>query len=212
LNTNSFRAGTIAAVVAWCCGIGSAIVARGLNIQPTETVATSAEVLGMAQEHTGTLLGFMAFDTIFVIGYVTVFAVIFLCIPKEDRLIGGIGLGAGILAGFSDMTENALYVIYAFANVYHNTELTPWLPVHYLATGVKWMAAFAAVGMQLLVFPRRTKLERSIVAVMCTFPVLGAVSIAWPALAPLRAIFFVVGLPLLAGYFHRRARESTAAR
>ena len=110
------------------------------------------------------------------------------------------------------MTENALYVIYAFANVYHNTELTPLPPAHYLATGVKWMAAFAAVGMQLLVFPRRAKLERSIVAVMCTIPVLGAVSIAWPALAPLRAIFFVVGLPLLAGYFHRRARESTAAR
>jgi hypothetical protein len=197
--------------VAWCCGIGGAIVARGLNVQATETASTGQDILVIAREHTGTLLGFMAFDTIFVIGYVTVFAVIFLCIPKEDRLIGGIALGAGILAGFADMTENALYVIYAFAAVYHNTELAPWLPLHYLATGVKWMAAFTAVGMLLLVFPRRTMLERSIVAVMSTFPVLGAVSIAWPALAPLRAIFFVIGLPLLAVYFHRRARESNTA-
>jgi hypothetical protein len=211
LNKNSFCAGFIAAVIAWCGGIGAAIVARGMNIQPTETVATSQEILGMARDHTGTLLGFMGFDTIFVIGYVTVFAVVFLAIPKEDRLIGGIGLGAGILAGFADMTENALYVVYAFAAVYHNAELAPWLPLHYLATGVKWMAAFAAVGMQLLVFPRRTTLERSIVAVMCTFPVLGAVSIAWPALAPLRAIFFVIGLPLLAVYFRKRANESGVA-
>lgn len=211
MSPRSFRAGFVAAVVAWCCGIASAIVARGLNIQPTETVATSGDILAMARDHTTTLLGFMAFDTIFVIGYVTVFAVTLLAIPKEDRLIGGIGLGAGILAGLSDMTENALYVVYALAAVNHNMELTPWLPLHYLATGVKWMAAFTAVGMQLLVFPRRTALERTIVGVMCTFPVLGAVSIAWPALAPLRAIFFVVGLPLLAVYFRKRANESTTS-
>jgi len=185
-------------------------VARGLNVQPTETVATSQEILAMAREHAGTLLGFMAFDTIFVIGYVTVFAVVFLACAKEDRLIAGIGLGAGILAGLSDMTENALYVVYGIGAVHNNAELMPWLPLHYLATGVKWMAAFTAVGMQLLVFPRRTGLERSIVAVMATFPVLGAVSIAWPALAPLRAIFFVIGMPMLAVYFNKRGREVTA--
>jgi len=211
LNENSFRAGSIAAGIAWICGIGSAIVAAGLNIQPTETVATSQQILAMARDHTSTLLRFMALDTIFVIGYVTVFAATFLAIPKEDRLIGGIGLGAGILAGLADMTENALYVIYALAARNGNTELTPWLPFHYLATGVKWMAAFAAIGMLLLVFPRRTILERAIVVVMATFPLLGAVSIAWPALAPLRAIFFVVGLPLLAVYFRRRANEVSSA-
>ena len=165
----------------------------------------------MVREHTGTLLGFMAFDTIFVIGYVTVFAVTFLALAKEDRLIGGIGLGAGILAGLADMTENALYVVYGIGALQGNMELAPWLPLHYLATGVKWMAAFSAVGMQLLVFPRRTTLERSIVAVMCTFPVLGAVSIAWPALAPLRALFFVVGMPMLAVYFHKRASANEPA-
>jgi hypothetical protein len=197
-------------VIAWCCGIGSALVARGLNVQPTETVATGQEILAMARDHTGTLLGFMAFDTIFVIGYVTVFAVVFLACAKEDRLIAGIGLGAGILAGLSDMTENALYVVYGIGAVHNNTELAPWLPLHYLATGVKWMAAFGAVGMQLLVFPRRTGLEKTIVAVMVTFPVLGAVSIAWPGLAPLRAIFFVIGMPLLAVYFRKRASASEA--
>jgi hypothetical protein len=72
LDKNSFRAGSIAAVIAWCCGIGSAVVARGLQVQPTETVATSQQILAIAREHTGTLLGFMAFDTIFVNGYVTV--------------------------------------------------------------------------------------------------------------------------------------------
>lgn len=182
-------------------------VTRGVNVQLTEVVATSQEILAMARDHTSMLLGFMAFDTIFVIGYVTVFAVTFLAIPKEDRLIGGIGLGAGILAGVADMTENALYVVYALGALHGNMELAPWLPLHYLATSVKWMAAFTAVGMQLLVFPRRTALERSIVVVMCTFPILGAISTAWPALAPLRALFFVVGLPLLAIYFHKRATQ-----
>jgi len=207
----SFRAGSIAAVIAWCCGIGSAVVAHGLNVQPTETAATAQEILAMAQQHTDTLLGFMALDTLFVIGYVTVFAVIFLAIPKEDRLIGGIGLGAGILAGLADMTENALYVVYGLAALHGNSELTPSLPFHYYATSVKWMAAFTGVGMLLLVFPRRTALERTIVAVMCTFPVLGAVSIAWPTLAPLRAVFFVIGLPLLAVYFHKRASQTETA-
>jgi hypothetical protein len=37
----------------------------------------------MAREHTGTLLVFMAFDTIFVIGYVTLFAVIFFVHPER---------------------------------------------------------------------------------------------------------------------------------
>jgi hypothetical protein len=117
--------------------------------------------------------------------------VTFLAIPKADPLLGGIGLGAGILAGLADTTENALYVVYALAATNNNTELAPWLPLHYLASGAKWMAAFAAVGIQLLVLPRRTVLERIIVAVMITFPVLGSVSIAWPALAPLRAIFLL---------------------
>jgi hypothetical protein len=205
LNKHSFRAGSIAAAVAWLCGIGGALVARGLNIQPTETVANSREVLAMAQEHTRTLLGFMAFDTIFVIGYVTVFGVVFLAIPKEDRLIGGIGLGAGILAGLADMTENALYVVYATGALSGNAELNPSLPFHFYATQMKWMAAFAAVGMQLLVFPRRTRLERSIVVAMASFPLLGTLSIVWPVLAPLRALFFVIGLPMLGVYFHKRA-------
>src|SRR5579864_2229358 len=211
MNKNSFRAGSIAGAIAWLCGISSGVVAHGLNVQPTETVATSQEVLGMAQQHTSTLLGFMALDTLFVIGYVTVFAVVFLAIPKEDRLIGGIGLGAGILAGLADMTENALYVVYGIAALHGNSELAPSLPFHYYATGVKWMAAFSAVGMQLLVFPRRTALERTIVGVMCTFPILGAVSIAWPSLALLRVLFFVVGLPLLVVYFHKRAAQAETA-
>jgi hypothetical protein len=210
MNERSFRAGSIAGAAAWLCGIGGGIVAHGLNVQPTETVATKAEILAMAQQHTDTVLGFMAFDTLFVIGYVTVFAVIFLAIPQEDRLIGGIGLAAGILGGLADLTENAMYVVYAIGALHGNSELAPSLPFHYYVTGVKWMAAFAAVGMLLLVFPRGTGLERAIVAVMCTFPVLGAVSIAWPALAPLRAVFFVVGLPMLVVYFNRRASEEKA--
>jgi len=210
MGRDSFRAGSIAAGVAWCCGIGSVFVTRGLQPQPTETVATKAEVLAIAQQHTSMLLGFMALDTLFVIGYITVFATVFLAVAKEDRLIAGIGLGAGILAGLADMTENVMYIAYGTAALHANSELVPSLPFHYYATGMKWIAAFTAVGMQLLVFPRRTLLERVIVAVMCTFPLLGAVSIAWPDLAPLRAIFFVVGLPLLVVYFHKRASAAQA--
>src|SRR5579863_8451305 len=101
----SFRAGSIAAAIAWLCGIATVFVTRGVNVQLTETVAISHEIMAMAREHTSMLLGFMAFDTIFVIGYVTVFAVIFLAILKDDHLIAGIGLGAGIIAGLADMTE-----------------------------------------------------------------------------------------------------------
>lgn len=211
MSKNSFHAGSIAAATGWVCGIGSAVVARGLNIQPTETVATRQEILAMAQQHTSTLLGFMAFDTLFVISYVTVSAAIFLAIAKEDRLIGGIGLGAGILGGLADMTENAMYIVYATAALHGNTELTPSLPLHYYITGMKWMGGFAALGMQLLVFPRSTKLERTIVAVMCTFPIGGALSIAWPELMPLRFLFALICLPLLVIYFRKRASMQKAA-
>jgi hypothetical protein len=205
MNRNSFRAGSIACVFAWCCAIGGAVVAHGVTVQPTEGVATRQEILAMAQQHTRALLGFMALDTLFVIGYVTVFAVVFLAIPKEDRLIGGIGLGAGILGGLADMIENALYVVYALGALHGNTELAPSVPLHYYVTSLKWMGAFAGVGMQLLVFPRRTILERTIVGFMSTLPIGGAISIAWPSLMPVRAIFTLVGLPLLAVYFHKRA-------
>jgi hypothetical protein len=211
MSQNSFRAGSIAGAIAWCCGIGSAFVAHGLNGQPTETVAPTPELLAMFQQHTRELLGFMALDTLFVIGYVTVFAVTFLAIPREDRLIAGIGLGAGILGGLADTLENAMYVVYGIGALHGNSELAPSVPFHYYVTGMKWMLAFAAVGLQLLVFPRRTALERTIVGVMCTFPILGAVSIAWPALSPLRALFFVIGMPLLVVYFHKRASEKQVA-
>jgi len=206
MNRRSFRAGSIAAAVAWCTAIASAVVSGGLDLQPTQEIASRQDVLTIVHDHTGALLGFMAFDTIFIMSYIAVFAVTFLAIPNEDRLLGGIGLAFGILAGLADMLENTLYIAYGTGAVRANPDLVPSLPFHYYVSTVKWLTAFAAVGLQLLVFPRGTRLERAIVGGMATFPVLGAISIAWPSLLPLRALFFLIGLPLMAVYFHRLSR------
>jgi hypothetical protein len=43
---------------------------------------------------------------------------------------------------------------------------------------------------------------------MLTLPLGGALSTAYPWLVPLRSLFFVVGMPLFALSFFRRARAS----
>ncbi len=198
------RAGAIAAVIGWVDAIAMAVLTRGAQLQVTQTVATKAKLLAIIQTQPGLLLDYMSLDTLLVISYLAVFGALFLCAPAGGRLIAALGLGFGILAGLSDIIENILYIVYGLGSL-HGADVAPDLPFHYYVSMLKWIAAFTSVGLTTLVFPRRSLLEWLVVLVMATFPLGGALSIARRELVPLRAIFFVVGLPLLAILFMRRA-------
>lgn len=210
-SARSFRAGSIAAAIAWLAGIGMTVISKGIAVQVTETVEQKDRLLGIVGTQTDLLMHYMGLDLLFVTGYVTVFAVLFLSVARGDRLVAGLGLAGGILAGLCDTLENTLYVVYGLGTLHGNALIVPELPFHYYLSTLKWMSAFSAVGFLVLVFPRNGWFERVISLVMLTLPLGGALSIAFPALAPLRALFFVIGFPLFAIYFHRRARSVPGA-
>jgi hypothetical protein len=200
----SLRAGAIAASIGWLAAIAMTVLSKGVDLQVTQTVEPQEKLVDVIRGQPGLLLDYMSLDTLFVISYLVVFGALFLCVPVGGRLTAALGLGFGILAGVSDMIENVLYIVYGLGSL-HGASIAPALPFHYYVSQLKWIAAFTSIGLTTLVFPRRSLLEWLIVLVMATFPLGGALSIARPELAPLRAIFFVVGLPLLAILFARRA-------
>ena len=204
METRTLRAGGVAAAVAWVSGIGMTVLTNGADVQATQTVEVKDKLLAIVQHQPDLLLKVMGFDTLFVMGYATVFCALFAAVPRDGRLLAAVGLGFGLLAALCDTVENVLYGVYGLGGLHHAVVI-PELPFHYYVSSLKWAAAFTAVALLLLVFPRRTWLEGLISGVMATFPLGGALSIAFPDLLPLRALFFVVGMPLFALLFFRRA-------
>ena len=200
----TLRAGGVAAGVAWLSGVSMTLLTKGADVQASQTVELKDKLLAIVQTQPDLLLKVMGFDTLFVMGYATVFCALFAVVPRDGRMLAGIGLGFGLLAALCDMVENVLYGVYGLAGLHH-VPVTVELPFHYYVSCLKWVSAFSAVGLITLVFPRRTGFEWAISAVMVTFPLGGALSIAFPDLLPLRALFFVVGMPLFAVLFFRRA-------
>ncbi len=204
VEARTLRAGGVAAGVAWLSGVSMTLLTKGADVQASQTVELKDKLLTIVQAQPDLLLKVMGFDTLFVMGYATVFCALFAVVPRDGRLLAAVGLGFGLLAALCDTVENVLYGVYGLAGLHH-VPFTPELPFHYYVSSLKWISAFGAVGFLTLVFPRRSWFEWLVSAVMVTFPLGGALSIAFPDLLPLRALFFVVGMPLFAVLFFRRA-------
>ena len=204
IEARTLRAGGVAAGIAWLSGVSMTLLTKGADVQATQTVELKDKLLAIVHTQPDLLLKVMGFDTLFVMGYATVFCALFAVVPRDGKTLAGIGLGFGLLAALCDMVENMLYGVYGLAGLHH-VPVTVELPFHYYVSSLKWVSAFSAVGLLTLVFPRRTWFEWAISAVMVTFPLGGALSIALPDLLPLRALFFVAGMPLFAILFFRRA-------
>jgi hypothetical protein len=200
----TLRAGGLAAILSWTSGLGLALVSRGADLQLSQAVESQERLRTMVAAHAQMLLEAMAWDGLFVTGYIVVFCALFALAPRSGRPVAALGLALGLLAGGADMVENALYVVYALSALHH-AAVAPDLPLHYYLSAIKWSSAFAAIGLLVLVFPRRDSLERAATWVMISFPAIGAVSTAYPSLAPLRSLFFVVGMPVFAWLFFTRA-------
>ena len=205
LQARTLKAGGVAAAVAWLSGVSMTLLTKGGDIQASQTVELKDKLVSIIQTQPDLLLKVMGCDTLFVMGYTAVFCALFTIVPRDGRLVAAVGLAFGLAAGLSDIVENVLYVVYGLGGL-NRTPIVPELPFHYYISALKWAAAFSSVGLLTLVFPRRTAFEWAVSAVMATFPLGGALSIAFPSLAPLRSLFFIVGMPMFAVLFFRRAQ------
>jgi len=204
LEARTLRAGGLAAGVAWLSGVAMTLLTKGADVQASQTVELKDKLLAIVHTQPDLLLKVMGCDTLFVLGYATVFTALYAVVPRDGRTLAAVGLGFGLLAALCDMVENVLYGVYGLAGLHH-VPVTVELPFHYYVSSLKWVSAFGAVGLLTLVFPRRNWFEGLLTLVMASFPLGGALSIAFPDLLPLRALFFVVGMPLFAILFFRRA-------
>ena len=205
-----FRAAACAAVVALVCALALGFVIQapepGLSLQPSMDIRSAADFLRPSNQYPALALRFFAFDTLFVLSYVMVFVGLHATVAGRARTFATLGLGAGLAAGCFDALENAFFIIYAQSALNGVSVTEPHLPLIYVVTNLKWMGAFAALAAFGLVWPRESRLGWVISALMLLFPLLGALGVAAPELVALRGLFFLVGMPLFAWHFWKRAQ------
>lgn len=205
-----FQAAALAAVVAFVAVIFQAIAGSSLpdGIVAQPGIPTPVEqFVRVSNEYPDTALGFFGADSMFVLSYLLVFVGLYVLVNETARPFALIGMGAGILTALFDATENAYFITYALGAKAGLPLTNPDLPLVYILTNLKWMAAFATLYAFGVVFPRRNWLDWLMVGLMLLFPIIGVLGVANPSLILVRGLFFLVGMPLFAFYFWRRASD-----
>ncbi len=204
-----FQAAALAAVVAFIAVIFQAIAGTslpdGIVAQPGIPVPVE-EFVRASNEYPDTALGFFGADSLFVLSYLLVFIGLYSLIGETARPFAVIGLSAGVLTAILDATENAFFITYALGAKAGLPLTNPDLPILYIITNLKWMAAFATLYTFGVVFPRRNWLDWMLIGLMLLFPLVGVLGVANPGLILVRGLFFLIGMPLFAFYFWRCAR------
>lgn len=208
-----FQAAAVAAVVAFGCVLVMAVAGNlpnGVSVQPSVRPVSIEEFARATNDYPDASLGFFGADSLFILSYALVFVGLYAAAAERARAFALVGLGAGLLAAMLDALENAFFITYALA-ARNNMPLTnPDLPLLYVVTNLKWMAAFATLYAFGLVFPRRTLLEWAIAALMLLFPLVGVLGVANPSLIAIRGLFFLIGLPLFAWYFWQQSHVTSS--
>lgn len=205
-----YQAAALAAVVA-LVGVITQVMAgsslpNGVMAQPGVPMPID-QFVKAGNDFPDTVLTFFTGDSLFIMGYLLVFAGLFSITSERARVFALVGLGAGILTALLDATENAFFITYALNAKAGMPVTNPDLPLVYLLTNLKWMAAFATLLAFGVVFPRRNALEWVIAGLMLLFPLVGVLGVANPGLIPVRGLFFLVGMPVFAWFFWRQSRE-----
>ena len=208
--TTTFQAAALAALAAFVCAILLGFVFRapdpGVSLQPV-TPGAITEFVRPINEYPELMLRFLASDTLFVLSYLVVFAGLYATVVDRARVVAIIGLGAGVLTALFDATENAHFITYAAASLNGVPLTDPDVSTVYVLANLKWMGAFATLGIFGLVWPREERLGWILSALMLLFVVVGVLGIAVPGLILLRGLFFLVGMPLFAWHFWRQRRR-----
>jgi hypothetical protein len=204
-----YQTGAFAALIALAGALAQAAAVfsapAGVQLQPSAPLPP-AEFMLASSQYAQTTLAFFTADTIFIFGYMIVFAGLYAVTAPRARVIALLALGAGLATGLFDHVENGFFITYAQSYQAGVPILEPDSPTLHLITHLKWIGAFTALLAYGLIFPRELWRERLIVALMLLFPLVGALGIALPELVPVRGLFFLIGMPLFAFDFWMRSR------
>ena len=208
-----FQAAGLAAVVAvisvLVMGFGVQSPQAGLSFQPSMPPTPGAEFIRPTNEFPDLTLRFFAADSLFILSYTVVFAGLYAVASGRSRVLAAVGLGAGLLAALCDAAENAFFITYALQSLAGVPLKEPDLPLIYIIANLKWMGAFAAFYAFGLAWPREGWFGWLLAGLMVLFTLVGVLGVALPGLIALRGLFFLVGMPLFAGYFWWRARRES---
>jgi hypothetical protein len=207
------RAGVVAATTAFVAallmGLLMTLPDAALSIQPSYPPARPADFLAVVNNYPQQLLRFYAADSLFVLSYLLVFAVLYGITAGRVPALPAVGLGAGVVTGICDALENGFFITFALlaqqGEVFTDGEI-PFLVI-YMFANMKWMGAFLAMAAFGLALPRETRLSWLVAGLALLFPLVGAAGIALPALTDIRGLFLLVGMLLFALYFWQRLRQ-----
>jgi hypothetical protein len=204
-----FQGAAFAAVVAFIAVIVQAAVQfsmpSGIQVQPGLPLS-SGEFLAASTDFPDSALGFFGADTLFVTGYLLVFAGLYALTRETAYPFALMGLIAGMFTGLMDTAENGYFITYALAGRAALSLPDPDFMLPYVLTHLKWAASFVTLFAFGLAFPRRTLLEKVLLVAMLLYPLVGILGIANSPLVAVRGLFFLIGMPLFAIYFWQQSR------
>lgn len=203
----AFTASIVAFIAVLVMGFGIRLPDPAVEIQPSIPSGTIEEFVRATNEYPEVVLRFMAADSLFILSYLIVFVGLHTVLLVRASTIAWLGLFTGFLTASMDAIENAYFINYAMLSQQGVHLLEPELPLIYNVANLKWMAAFATLYAFGLVWPRDNWLERVILIVMLLFPLFGVLGVIYPGLIPYRGLFFLIGMPLFASYFWKKANE-----
>ncbi|MEV1053879.1 hypothetical protein [Streptomyces sp. NPDC049887] len=207
-----YRAGLVGALVTFACAVAfqtlSALHAE-VHLQPTDVPLSPGAFLRPLSDSADAVLVWMAFDSLFVIAYLTTFAAARAL--TVTRLLGTLSLAAMIAAGALDMVENAVLAVHAAqASVMDPLPAAPMMSLYVIAQ-LKTAAAATGIAFLALGLPWRTRLLRAAIVAAGAFVLVTVAGVARPELAALEALPILLLMGLLAGVFARRLRASAVA-
>jgi hypothetical protein len=100
-----------------------------------------------------------------------------------------------------DSTENAFLISYAQKSINGSAVTNPALPLLYVIANLKCTGSYAGFLVFGLAWPKESKFDWVLSAVMILYPVSGVLSIILPGLISLRGIFLLLSMLLFCWYF-----------
>lgn len=206
------RAGLAGALVTFTCAVVFPLLTAvhpGVHLQPTDVPLPLEEFLRPLNDSPDAVLLWMAFDTLFVVAYMTTFAAARAL--TVSRPLGTLSLAAMVTAGALDMVENAVLAVHAAqASAAEPLTAAPVMTMYVIAQ-LKTAAAATGIAFLALALPANTRLLRAAIAAAGAFVLVTVAGVARPELAPLEALPILLLMGLLTAVFVRRLRASAPA-
>ena len=112
------------------------------TLQPTLPDAQNADFYQAVRETPRAVLAFMATDTLFIFGYLTIFIGLYEQARASRYTLATIALIFGLAAGIFDLLENSYLTTYALQSLYAHPLDKPALPLIYILASMKWLCGF----------------------------------------------------------------------